>query len=493
MTTIEKDQANRSYAKKLMLLAWSIELVLVGVGIAIAWSQATAFGGNPDVAVFGVFVILAAVELSKIPAATVFFHAKRFAKVFAGLGLLLVAMISFETIFNGFERYAKLATEPVTEARRALVDIENKIEDNQGEQTQVAKVALEGKAKAIANDAKADDEKYLADLNNQVAAAKEVVKEMTAERQEIEDLISIAKTEKKTAENDIQQRIAKASDTSDVKATQRLIGTKADGAWGPNTDVAYANFMQQLRNEEQQIDNEFKEKVIDINKRIAEIDVQIAAAVEDVNKAEERRDAHRIDMDAREDVRKAADVARREEADSRKQEIENLKSELADLEDEKTKAEWDINVAANESQMHRWTAFMFGVKPEEATEDMVKRVIAAFGAFLGIVGSLAGASVALYAQWFRAMGMQPVIKEVEKIVEKEVEVEKIVEKEVEVEVEVEKIVEKEVEVPAYIEHVYVPVPVGEGSQQALNDMLASLPQDAANELKAAMKKTGQWS
>ena len=78
---------NRNRADKLIKLAWSIEIILVSVGLSIAFAQ--AFSGSEGsgvlqaLPVFGVFVVLAAVELAKIPAATVVFHARGLARTLA--------------------------------------------------------------------------------------------------------------------------------------------------------------------------------------------------------------------------------------------------------------------------------------------------------------------------------------------------------------------------------------------------------------------------
>jgi hypothetical protein len=103
---------NLIYAARLKNLAWFIEIVLVSVGLGIAFAQAVSIPNGSGLVqtfpVFGVFLVLAVVELAKIPAATVVFHAKSWHKLLPLVGLLVASLISFETIFNGFERYAQL-------------------------------------------------------------------------------------------------------------------------------------------------------------------------------------------------------------------------------------------------------------------------------------------------------------------------------------------------------------------------------------------------
>lgn len=121
--------------------------------------------------------------------------------------------------------------------------------------------------------------------------------------------------------------------------------------------------------------------------------------------------------------------------------------------------------------MHRWAAFAYGVPATDVTDDQVKRIGAILGAFLGLVGSLTGASVAIYAEWFRSRGIQP----------------KVIEKRVEVPVEVEREVERriEVEVPV-VRHVYVPVPVGDDVDDMVEAIIDALPEAAAAELRSQL-------
>ena len=82
----------------------------------------------------------------------------------------------------------------------------------------------------------------------------------------------------------------------------------------------------------------------------------------------------------------------------------------------------------------------------------------------------------MYSEWFRTRGIRP----------------KVIEKEVPVEVIVEKVVEKivEVEVPT-IKYKYVPVPIGENLEEAVNGILEALPKEAADELRAQLDEFAQ--
>jgi hypothetical protein len=118
---------NLAKARFLTRLAWSIEIVLVCTGIGIAVAQAASLGPGAHFAtafpIFGVFLILAVAELSKIPAAIVAYHTRGWARALPVFALLLASAISAETVFNGFERFAHVTTAPVTAARLEMQDL----------------------------------------------------------------------------------------------------------------------------------------------------------------------------------------------------------------------------------------------------------------------------------------------------------------------------------------------------------------------------------
>ena len=131
---------NRGKAAFLRRLAWSIEITLVATGLVIALAQYLSVGGDQravtGIAVAGVFVIVAVAELAKIPAATVAFHARGWWRLLPAAALLVVSAISFETVFNGFERFAHATTAVVAAARGDLADLE-------AEKAALSSVALE--------------------------------------------------------------------------------------------------------------------------------------------------------------------------------------------------------------------------------------------------------------------------------------------------------------------------------------------------------------
>lgn len=94
-------------ARRLYILAWTIEGIAVALGLGMAISQNVP--GESSFGSFllggGGFVMVACAELSKIPLATFFVETPRRRAKLATLGfLLLMSFITFETIFMSLER-----------------------------------------------------------------------------------------------------------------------------------------------------------------------------------------------------------------------------------------------------------------------------------------------------------------------------------------------------------------------------------------------------
>ena len=154
MPTVAEQQIelNKKYGKQLVYIAWGIEIVAASIGLFIGISSALStieyynnleagtIVGNTFTNVFigaAPFIIIAAVELTKIPLALGFYRAKKVlwrSLFIVTLGLLV--FVTFETMFNGLERNFS-ATEQTIKAPKAkyderealLVNIEKRLEE----------------------------------------------------------------------------------------------------------------------------------------------------------------------------------------------------------------------------------------------------------------------------------------------------------------------------------------------------------------------------
>ncbi len=458
---------NLSYARKLIRLAWGIELVLVSVGLGIAFAQASSMPEGSGLAqtfpVFGVFVVLAAVELAKIPAATVVFHSKRWARLFASVGLLVAALISFETVFNGFERFVHFTTTPVAEAKAELREIN-------GEIKALSEAALQDEIDGTK--VKEADAEQLESLRTSLALREEALERS---RQNLE---SLETRELRTQLERVLQQQAEAGDAAaDAwQSEQDSIMSRLNGSAIDQQTRAQLNARMRSMPAKQIVisearapfDAEVQKLNTEIEASITEPDPQALAALNDAQTARDQAAERLSDYEAE----SAARAVDRVEALAETQMLAAERgAKIEVLEETAVEKSADVEELSNQSQMHRWASFVFGVEPYEVSEDQAKQIGAAFGVLLGIVCALTGASVALYAEWFRVRGVQPVVNHVE------VPVEVIVEKEIEKPVEIEVPVTK---------FTYVPVPVGDNVQGALDAILEALPEEAANELKTQL-------
>lgn len=136
--------------KKLYVLAWVIEVSVVLAGLFTALIMYQSMGGDNKAAGMSIaltFVIAAIAELTKIPLATAFYYAVRIRwKSFFLIGLILINILTFETIINGMQRnfssqtseikslqydLSSLVSDRINSARN-LVSEKNKIQDEIG-------------------------------------------------------------------------------------------------------------------------------------------------------------------------------------------------------------------------------------------------------------------------------------------------------------------------------------------------------------------------
>lgn len=458
---------NARYARRLINLAWLIEIVLVttGLGIALAQTQdawATA-GFVQAFPVFAVFLILAIVELAKIPATTVIFHARGIVRVLALLGLLVAAAISFETVFNGFERFVHHTTKKVSNANAELQAIYSEIA-----RLQSTSFESEISGEAIAEADKKQRALLELRVSNADAAVSAAIQNLESSKtrdlrvqldrvlEQQNDAGRIAGEEWQKEQEWIMQRLeSEAIDSrtrGQLNARMRSMPAKQNVVAAAR--VAFDDTVKNLNAEIKasiQVPSEQALKIVAA--RQAERDRAIEALAE-------------FDREARDRERRRTEALINLQADKAKR-----AALIEELEANAVQAERVLFAAANGSQMHRWASAVFQTNPEEIQDHQAKTVGTAFGIFLGVVAALTGSSVAMYAEWFRMRGVAPVV------VKEEVSVEVIVEKEVEKPIEV--------EVPTTV-YKYVPVPIGDDPSDTIADILDVLPDEAAESLKSQL-------
>ena len=137
-------ELNKKYGGRLVAIAWTIEIIAASIGLFIGISSAissiayyqglegsevmigstftnTFIGAAP-------FIIIAAVELTKIPLALGFYRTKRLVwRLLFLVTLLLLVFVTFETMYNGLERNFSALESKIQEPRRQFQEQNSKL------------------------------------------------------------------------------------------------------------------------------------------------------------------------------------------------------------------------------------------------------------------------------------------------------------------------------------------------------------------------------
>ena len=176
---MEKNTAelNKIYGKRLVMLAWGIEIIAAIIGLFIGISSAlfsieyyseldeSVIVGNTFSNVFvgaAPFIIIAIVELTKIPLALGFYKARKTIWKILFLGtLLMLVLITFQTMFNGLERNFSALESKIQKPRS---EFQNKKKEL---------VALEDTLKSIQTKSKQNIEEEFSNKNSQVESERQ--------------------------------------------------------------------------------------------------------------------------------------------------------------------------------------------------------------------------------------------------------------------------------------------------------------------------------
>ena len=121
------------YSGKLFQLAWVLEISVVIVGLSISLIAATQNMESLSIAGMivagGPFAIVAMTELTKIPLAIMIFYSK-WSKPLYILLALFISSITFETLFNGFERNFSVLNLQIEKKKNEIHQKHDQIEIN---------------------------------------------------------------------------------------------------------------------------------------------------------------------------------------------------------------------------------------------------------------------------------------------------------------------------------------------------------------------------
>ena len=179
------------YGKRLYVAAWAVEIIAASIGLFLAGAQiiqgsegltgtdGTLSTGAWVTVVLGAlpFLVVAIVELTKIPLATAAYIAtERLNRILFITGLALVTFVTFETFLNGFEQNFTVRTAPVKKLQREIHSVEAEIQQLADTELRIQNLTLES------IDQKYDDQKRslatqlnetVSSIENQIVAKRE--------------------------------------------------------------------------------------------------------------------------------------------------------------------------------------------------------------------------------------------------------------------------------------------------------------------------------
>lgn len=120
------------YSRFLRKVAWGIEIIVVFIGLCISLSLATS-GGDDLISAFVLaapFVMISLVELTKIPFVNGMWNSKKSFPLYV-IVVLFLALITFENLFNGFERAFSSISNQIKKSEIEISRVENKIKANE--------------------------------------------------------------------------------------------------------------------------------------------------------------------------------------------------------------------------------------------------------------------------------------------------------------------------------------------------------------------------
>jgi hypothetical protein len=446
------------WGKKLIIAAWIVEIIAAFIGLMIAWSMGlqtyevyTADGQDfPTGKTFDIFLaalpflMVASVELLKIPFCYLIYINRnvKVKRVFSVV-LVLVTLITFETLSLGFERqYANMTTE-VDIPRDKLVVIENTLQNKENKLKDLEEFTIESINKEIEGrrqevDKSFNDEiinlenrkkDYLAsgdsvlikqktlleqdieiqtkERDSHIAQLERIQKDQSKEeivnlkeaRQENIRQIRILREDRKNLENNIAVKENKldilaflSPDIAKWETRIKNINNQIDNLMTQNASMSLSSG-KNLRIESTQITDEYSVKIkkiyqniLEINKKLA-INTQFKAEIENIDILKQDRQK----MYTNELAKIAVYRVRQEEKLQKKDfEIDAIKLEISPLEDEKLNLENEVYSAYKGTQIYRLARTIFGIERGMLIPEKDIALVAKvwFGSLAAIVASM---------------------------------------------------------------------------------------------------------
>jgi len=152
-----RDERLFKVGKNLVKFAWTIEIIAVLIGFLISiivsysvfneinrFDKVLTFGDYSSILVAGLpFLLVAVVEATKIPIATAMMYAKHKSwKIMLFFGVILLSIITFETMINGFERNFANLTFAIDERKSESLLLQQSIDNIEEQKRKIDTVRI---------------------------------------------------------------------------------------------------------------------------------------------------------------------------------------------------------------------------------------------------------------------------------------------------------------------------------------------------------------
>lgn len=515
-----------SYGQLTYRGAWALEIIAASMGLLTAiilGMQAYQDSQNAvplDAVLMAIpFVMVAFAELTKIPIATLLFVAPIIYKPFAAIALLLLAVITFETVVGGLDTALSQRQEKFRNIENKILEVESTITSLRSTTSSDASSAtLENIKQQISELEVARKveierfEKQINDIKNasisieaqtQINLYDNEIQRVETELSELQSAVEADEARDQSKFQDQQlsftNQIKVYTEAGDRNAA-RKIQQKLDALPNPANKPPWK---ERRRNYREKVTNLEAEKTAYVEKReeiFANITVSDDVAGE-LGRIQSERDTtlSKRSEDIQKLYRKKAEFAqsqfdRLDQQTKNLREAEVLEQQLIQLKSEKVSI-------ANQNQIRRIAAQVYGVSASEVSDKQEQTTTKVYVASLAGLAALAGpitAIVALALQSLAARERRKLELENKKTVKEKfwISLRKyLVSKRhkrrktiiQEVQVEVEKQVEKIVEVPVKEkEFIYIPL-LTNSPDEMMEDLQKKLPKDVFERVKFGFK------
>lgn len=253
--------------KNLVKFAWTIEVIAVLIGFLISiivsysvfneinkFDKAFTFGDYAAIMVAGLpFLLVAVVEATKIPIATAMMYAKhRVWKIMLFFGIILLSLITFETMINGFERNFANLTFAIDERKSESLLIQHSIDNIESQKIKIDTIKINKVENSYANRIARANKNY----NEQVAHQSQYInKQLNSMDDSYKTKIEMELNSLYTKESKIYESWDKEREGMQ-KRLRNLLNQNVSGA---NKDK------EKLTNEVDSLKKEMKIKIADSN------------------------------------------------------------------------------------------------------------------------------------------------------------------------------------------------------------------------------------